>query len=411
MHHRTLSSAACAAALFAEHLQLGELHTLTKDRLCDARSLTDAASFNAGLRGLTMAIYHQVTALAALRRDFFPALELAMLLSEPLLEDHGLAATIRAMYAQAVRSAVGKAEDLSEPGASLAFADSEVQQASGARRGSPLPPPPSQSHPPMIAEAVSGMRDCGVQTHIVRYPSPRKQGTGGQDSGCSPRTSLYGAHFGVSWRVLFGPRRTSGTTISVPQGAAPETGRIRLSESAACNLKAAADAVGRPDLEAPESNPARDGPSKCVVLASVADPPTGSGGPNTCEASDVTGGANVGRRCGETGSGGQVWVAARFLEALASMSAQRIQRAVRGRAARRAAEARRRAEAARRAGEAMRVVQRRVRCWLAKEALRRRRNEPEELERFEDERVRMPSLQIESLCEERSFLNNSGFAT
>ena len=93
------------------------------------------------------------------------------------------------------------------------------------------------------------------------------------------------------------------------------------------------------------------------------------------------------------------------------MSAQRIQRAVRGRAARRAAEARRRAEAARRAGEAMRVVQRRVRCWLAKEALRRRRNEPEELERFEDERVRMPSLQIESLCEERSFLNNSGFAT
>ena len=381
MHHRTLSSAACAAALFAEHLQLGELHTLTKDRLCDARSLTDAASFNAGLRGLTMAIYHQVTALAALRRDFFPALELAMLLSEPLLEDHGLAATIRAMYAQAVRSAVGKADDLSEPGASLAFADSEVQQASGARRGSPRrgSPPPSQSHPPVIAEAVSGMRDCGVQTHIVRYPSPRKQGTGGQDSGCSPRTSLYGAHFGVSWRVLFGPRRTSGTTISVPQGAAPETGRIRLSESEACNLKAAADAVGRPDLEAPESNPARDGPSKSVVLASVADPPTGSGGPNTCEASDVTGGANVGRRCGETGSGGQVWVAARFLEALASMSAQRIQRAVRGRAARRAA-------------EAMRVVQRRVRCWLAKEALRRRRNEPEELERFEDERVRMPSL-------------------
>lgn len=492
LYDRALSSAACAAALFAEQLGIGELRILTKDDLCFARSRVGEEEFNAGLRGLTMAVYHQVTALAALRRDFFPALELGLLLSEQLVHDDGFAADIRGRYARAVQAAVGpgpKSKNTDEgdyscgraphsSSSSLSPDDPAGQQRRRRRRRpasaslsredgltanrdsdgggnigvnqprSVLPKlavsgPREQRRSPdsdMANEIGSagketgsagklpGTCDCGMQTHIVRYPTPRAgprlpaaaaSGGSGAVAGPradspSPRTSIYTAHFGISWRVAFGPRPLITGPGDSGRGVVAAAAQDRLGMPFALGQRAvsagerlarmpalpgAAGADGCwPLADAASSD--RHGAARLadahgdvtrirIRLAEEAAALGGLGdrevkGPAGARDSDLgrgqDGGTGPWTDSGATGlatEGGMGWVAGRYLQALAAAASARIQRTVRGRAARRAAAVRREARAAEAAAAAARAVQAAGRGWLARRECERRRGEPE----------------------------------
>ena len=255
LHESALSSAQCAAALFAKQLRLGDPSAATAESLRHASSKsTDPAAFNASLRGLTMAVYRQVTLMAALRRDFLPLLEQGLLLSE-LLHDDSLTSAIRHAYARAVRSVLGgpapsdevRTDDTAERSEAerpaIAFLEDAAelldQSDDGAgdglddggragRLGGPndtesdglglgrqttLPAeqdPGISSDTPLPSESGGALywtRDCGVQTHIA-LPARAVDSDCAAAGSESPRTRLYASHFGVAWRVLFAPRRS-----------------------------------------------------------------------------------------------------------------------------------------------------------------------------------------------------------
>jgi hypothetical protein len=251
----------------------------------------------------------------------------------------------------------------------------------------------------------------------------------------SPRTRLYASHFGVAWRVLFAPRRPtpppaelcnpatararprmdSDTAAALPAlggrwdsgrdggapnrcqpGAAPYVGHDSDSTGPPVDSE-----VGRHDDAAFSRSRAASDAWRLVPKTSGPDSDRGGGCTNPSEQKFA---ANTGivavTRCieikPEGGSGSanvnmgfttppaigidgrdnlkhdmRLLVATRYLEGLACTCAIRIQQAVRARAARRAADSLRSGMVARVLEEAMRVVQRQARCWIAR---RTRRN-------------------------------------